>query len=503
MIKRNRVLENEKPSLIIIFSVFLLFLAHFSFSEVVPNPVINTFAFVIITLFLIIYNFPKKSLFSYIGIFFICGSFNFAPSFGGLFVIVSSLTYLFFFFSKSKVKELRIKDSLIDFLLIIFVSVNLLGLIFRSPIPLFDKILGFISLIGLIGLFNISRFIILSPSRLKAFLVIASSLSLYLLLTALNSGVGFLKINSPLILRTEEFFNTNFFISVIGRSSGEYGLIMLLFFLPFIYFSKIVEEIKTHKALIYIGAISSMLLCLIAFSKSQTVFLLIGFIIQFIFIQFRIIPSHANLKTNLIIFSFIVILAIGIFNPVFNFNYIIERFQQQPELMENLGENVFEAPGTSREQSFKMGIERLKSDPWIIGYGWAPGSLNRYAWFEGGGWDIQKYDFHNLYYSMPPVFGWPGTISFLGIIIIIIRRLYKIIPLMKKNMSYLLIPTVGFLFFIIFFLLAEYTTNALTSSNFFMIIWIFLGLANSTYYTFKNTLIKNRYRNASSMDLRN
>jgi hypothetical protein len=503
MIKKRSFYINDRPNLIIIISVFFLFLAHFSYSEIVPNPIINTIAFLIIAISTIIINFPKKSIFLYISVFIICGSFNFAPSFGGLFVILSGLTYLFFVFSRSRINELHIKDSHIEFLLIAFISLNTIGLIFRSPISIFDKLLGFTSLIGYIGLFNISRCIFFSKKRLKTFLILISLLSLYLFLTALNSGIGFLKINSPLILRTEEYLETNFFISVLGRPSGEYGLIMLLFLLPFIYSSKNITEIGINKSLLYFGAISCMLLCLVAFSKSQTVFLLIGFTVQYIYVQFRGISSSINSKTNVFIFSLIVIISLIMFNPVFNFNYILERFQQQPELIENLGENIFEAPGTSREQSFKMGIERLKSDPWIIGYGWAPGSLNRYAWFEGGGWNIQKYDFHNLYYSMPPVFGWIGTISFLGIIIIIIRRLLMIIPIMKKNKSYLLAPAIGFLFFIVFFLVAEYTTNVLTSSNFFMIIWIFLGLAYSICNTFKTILINKIPKNENSMDLRN
>ena len=68
------------------------------------------------------------------------------------------------------------------------------------------------------------------------------------------------------------------------------------------------------------------------------------------------------------------------------------------------------------------------------------------------------------------------------------------IKLFRKQNHYLLPLASGFIFLLIAFCIDEYKINATRDSNYFMLLWIWLGFANATYYAMKQNVMANAKR---------
>ena len=165
-----------------------------------------------------------------------------------------------------------------------------------------------------------------------------------------------------------------------------------------------------------------------------------------------------------------------------NLNYVISRFKKI-ETKDITYESIISGEDINREVAFEIGRDIINRENWMLGYGWGTNSSNRIAWFETD--DFYRSDPHSIYYSLPPLFGWFGSLAFLLIFIFLIFRLFKKIY-MSKYIDFLNILRFGFIFLLIFFLINEYKITALSSPHYFMIIWIWLGMACSILLPIKS-----------------
>ena len=132
--------------------------------------------------------------------------------------------------------------------------------------------------------------------------------------------------------------------------------------------------------------------------------------------------------------------------------------------------NVANGEETSRGFTYQTGFKRLLERDWVLGYGFGVGNHYSMAFF--GNTDQEIRDYHNLYLSLPIMFGWVGGFVFL---FIFINTIYKLILsyYSNKKESYSN-NLIGFIFTWIIFLINEYKIQAIREPNYFMLIWIWL-----------------------------
>jgi len=158
-------------------------------------------------------------------------------------------------------------------------------------------------------------------------------------------------------------------------------------------------------------------------------------------------------------------------------DYALEKLTVNPDFIKDLLSNPLTGEGTSREEVFTLGLERITSKPWIFGNGWSIPEGNYFSWF--GTYENQIFaDFHNLYFSLIPIFGFTGLILLL---LLFFRTIGKLIINIQRYAwsDHPVVPfMVGLLFVLIFFLVDEYKINAVRNS-YFILVLIWLGLAIS------------------------
>jgi hypothetical protein len=125
---------------------------------------------------------------------------------------------------------------------------------------------------------------------------------------------------------------------------------------------------------------------------------------------------------------------------------------------------------------YAEGYERISEENWVLGYGFGLSSSNDLAWFskaEVQGRSIR--DFHSLYLSIPMIYGWIGSITYLMLIIYILflsfKRYYMTSDSPLSGINF------AFSFLFVFFLFNQIKINSLRVYNYHYLIWILMGLA--------------------------
>jgi len=367
------------------------------------------------------------------------------------------------------------------FLIIVFLLFNLLGLLFNNPNTSFENLTSFVSLIGLALTFYLLTRLYYNAEDIQFIIYVFGIMITYTFLSSMNNGLGLFRTSSPLVTLSEQYFADKFVVPMFGRSFGEYFLCMNLFFAAMIVTPAIRGAKKNYYTAFYL---MSFLGCLVGFSKAQTLILVIGNIIIFAFSSVGI-SAKKLISVTLIIGALAFVLIIG--QSYFNLTFIFERFAEQPDLFKNVFENPFTAEGTSRDESFYWGLRRNIDNNSVVGYGWSPADANNAAYFHGMNINIRKHDFHSLYLSVFPVFGWVAGSIFFFWLATFLTRAYKIcFSFVKGNHSLI---GKSFLGLAVAFLLAEYAIPVTSEANYFFILIVWMGIVNGIYYTARQNVL--------------
>jgi len=494
------IIRNSKTFNFIVQIFVILIIAHltittYSFS----NTTIQIIGIILVTILFVNFTILKKKYFEFIIMMFACSHFiTFMPGAGGLFNIISFFL-LFFFFSKFNKNSNFNSNKTLILLLGILIFFSVLGWGFKSPVPNDQLILGIISFFGYILMVFFSSKYEITKSRLKLFLDATCIFSIYNLLVSLNTLFKIVVINSPLIITSmfrvglsDHLFQGGVFSS--SEISGEYGLLSFILLLPFFLVTnrKYFININTNKFLVLGGIIASLLNALLSFSKAIFVLTIIASILGLLFQYFLNLKS-AFRPIKVIKISLYIIAILLLLKPIIPFDFIFQRFNDSPELVDNFLAHPLTGEGTSRETGYTTGLNRIKSNNWLIGYGWSVGSGNRLAWFGSlTGLAEQRMDHHNIYYSLIPIFGWIGTLAIVLIILNTIYRLFFSVLSIKRTSHRLLPLAIGLMFLLIFFLVDEWKINATRNPNYFMMLWIWIGISNSVVKTIKKDIIRKK-----------
>lgn len=433
----------------------------------------------------------NKDLFGFV-VFIFAGShfIRFGPGHGGAMNHIAFLGLALNLALVFAYKEVRVKKPHIGFLLLIFIAWNVLGWIFKSPVMPFKMIFGISALFSFVLVFYFLSNVKLTPWRLKLFIEISAIMSLWALLVSFNTYLKLINTISPFLVSTTVRFENEWFIQSGTFSNhelyGEYGMLSFFLFLS-ISFSERLHKIIDNRIL-WIGIISSFFNAVFSFGKAVIVEITIGTILLLVFNNLLNIKM-LNQRYNFVKYAIILVAILLILQPVLPVQEIFsERFSRQKNIFQNFLEDPITAQNTSREQSYTMGLKRITSHNWLIGYGWAVGSEQRKAWFDNPN-SVRKADFHNLYYSGIPIFGWIGMAAFVILILTVIRHSFKIVISFRQTEHYLIPVATGFIFVFFFFLIDQWKINATRDAHYFMMIWIWLGIAVSTIRTIRQDMI--------------
>jgi len=490
-ISQIKIIKTENLDVIFRFSIIILILAHLTSREFFPYGIINSLGSILLFLVFIISNIYFKSRFSYVMIILILSHFNFWNEAGGVFNIIAALIFFTYYFFNKKIFEQKHSDPIIDVCIVVLIINNIIGWVVKGNYPYQEFLVSIFTFSSYIILFYLSKSLFLNKLRIKIFIYISVIMMCYSMLIALINGFNIFTTASPLQYYNSrwifEFKEIRHFFSMIGRTSGEIGLLMSMFLLPIYLSSYFLKEVQINKRLIIVGIFASAFLSIGSFSKTSFLLISLGIVIQLIVFSFFIRKALFSTKR----FWGFILLILAVFfvlNSSLNFDYIFQRMNENPRFFYNFIKNPFIATGTSREVSFRIARETMQHESWFIGYGWAPQRFMKNAWLGEYAGKIVKYDLHNLYFSLPPIFGWIGSSAFIAIFIITLTRMYKIMRLYKTYFSIYTVLAVGFFFLFLFYLFSEFTICALSEPHYLMINMIWLGLANNVYYHYKKEI---------------
>lgn len=477
------MIKFEKLKYIILNAIILLIIAQFDI--VYFNSNFALLVIPILTLFLIWQNYFLKSKFLFVLLIFIGSHFAFLIGFGGTFSICAITALAFYAIKRSRIGEFFFHDSLVKFLFSLLIIFSVAGWIFKSQLNTIQLLFSVLTFFSLLLMFLLSSKIEWTHLRIKIFVSILSVIMVYSLFTAIANTFHLMPFPSTLwsSYSVSNEPGGSFFYSMLWRPTTAIGAMYFSFLFPF-YISKVYGiSGGSFKNLVIVGLISSALVCILGFSKSHSVALLFGFI-TIPFLLLYVIKYKAPILKNFLKFIFFAAIIFLITEPVFHYETLLKRFEEQPELATSFFEDPFLMKNTSREESFSLGMKSLAREDWMIGYGYANAGLNRIAWLGKENLQIVKKDFHNTYYSLPQIFGWIGSVAYLAIFIMTILRMRIIMTDYRVNIEFRIFAF-SFLMLFIIHLITEYSITAFSSPNYLMMLFILLGFANSLYYNYK------------------
>ncbi|MBV6510867.1 MAG: hypothetical protein FMNOHCHN_00345 [Ignavibacteriaceae bacterium] len=406
--------------------------------------------------------------------------FDFIPTYGGLNTLIAALSLILnSVLNRNKKFDHHSSSLLVIFLVSILFIMNVSGWILKNPSEPLYVVVNVMSFLGYITVFIVAAKVGFTSVRIANFLKITTILAVYNVLVSLVTKFGLFETQFTPVLPTFQFqFGDNIMMGTFYHSEiyGEYGMVVFLMLLPFIG-NKKRENISN--ATISVGLIASAINCLLSFSRSAIVLLVLGAIVYFVFYYLKVKSSRSYLRYGpILVFGLLVISLLWV--PL-RLGFIVERF-----IYEDLAapisfegeKNLITGEGTPRELAFSYFLNRLPQEDWQIGYGWGVPNSNKIAWF--GDPNTKRADFHSLYLSLPMLYGWSGSIAFILLIIVLIIKLLRRMRSINMFLNYkeLIIPSLLLMF--VFLMINEYKISLLRISTYHMMFWIWLGLGYAT-----------------------
>lgn len=468
--------------------IFLLIIGLFSIKLYFSSPIFWIFS--ILTIVFVYYrSFKlKKDPFGFFLIFFFVSHFSYVENQGGLWNISVFLFYIFLILIN--VNELKyFKTDRISYwaLIILFLS-NMIGWIFNSDAEIVERIQGFVMLSSYILTFILVSNFKITPFVIKRFFNTLTLITIYLFFVAINQTFGIINTTLPFFPPKDSFRGIIYLSSNSDSTFGNselYGEYSALIFLITMSVARSKVSVRAFFSNSYYPAIIIILSFLGAFlsgSRASVILVIIATFVMLIKALFNFKIYNNYLK---IFFRFSVVAVFLFFlNFDLGFNTTQNDFSSVDKESISL-KDIISGESINRFKIFEYAKQRLNSESLIIGKGLGPLESNILAWW-GYVENVPYVDYHNLYYSLPFLYGYLGMFCFL-FLIFRIMTLNTILNFKKNNLSYLN-PILSVMpYFWVFFLIDEWKISMLRNSNYHMIIWIFLAL---NYAIIKTNKIK-------------
>ena len=430
------------------------------------------------TIFVFIYKYfvSAKNLIGLVFIVYIGSYFQYGIAQGGLFTLASFLFLFLLYLKLPSINPFYNKLFFIRILINIIIISNFIGYLFKNESSLIDLILGAISFMGLIMIFNTISALQFSKLLYGNFVKISFFVMLYSLLISLNKL--FMIYNSPLpIFGTSTRWGSQNLGGTLGPSpiAGELGLLFLGIVLP-LFFAKgnFLKDYNISRFIVPLFLIVSLLTLILAASRSTIILAAATIILISIISLIKKRKFKSQIKVSYIFTLLLIGLITISISSYMNMDYVLSRFENV-EVDKITIESLTTGEGINRTTAFEVGEDMIKREHWFIGYGWGVGESNRIAWF--GDSSFFRSDPHSLYLSLFPIWGWIGSIAYLLILLFITTHLFLISLRTNDYPTYL----IGFGLFVanFFFLINEYKITSMGYPHYFMITWILHGFCIS------------------------
>ena len=487
-----RVLEvfnvNRKFDKIILYSFIVLFLGHFALGIYVSSKIINILTIFIITFVLYAkFLYKKHDLFSFLLVIFFCSHFRYGVSNGGLFNLIAAVSLLTYFLFNYKKYESKISYSnLLISGIIIFIIANIFGWAGKNPFRGLELAFGILSFFGFISVFLTMSTLRLTIDRLRLLLKVLDFYVIYSFIACTNQYLNLIRINSPLLYGSD--LNNRHAFGLFGDSEifGEYSLILFMFYLPLLFSDIPRLALKINYTRILIIVLLVLVQCLMSASRSVFLLIIFGVILLIIFnkiFRIKVLNRTSNFAPLFIVsIGFILFLSFFIIKDI---SYVIERMGRLNFSKINLS-TFISGEEINRAYAFSFAFVRLAEESWWLGWGWGVRDSNALAWFPDAFFRLKRADYHSLYLSLPMIFGWVGTGSFIYMIYHILKHNITLIIKNRKKYSYIVLASVSYVLLISLFIINEYKINSMRWPQYFLIVWFWLGFGNSILNTSNN-----------------
>jgi hypothetical protein len=258
---------------------------------------------------------------------------------------------------------------------------------------------------------------------------------------------------------------------------AEYFCFVFVFALIFAGYNKGIAALQINKVFPSLALIISLSMLVLSTSRAAML-LSAAAAFGIILVNLITVPSFKGL---LRIFSFLIILFIVGGSTLLLSDFIgLDRVKDKFALLKPTKMNtqtIISGKETNRFTAFEAGFRRLDSKSWWIGYGYTlPENNMKSMGFNKH--DIIK-DYHSLYLSLPIFYGWIGAASYLLLILITEGRIVTNY-LTAKRFDHFIVPVAfGFSICWVIFLLNEYKISVTRNPQYFLLIWLLLGLTHS------------------------
>lgn len=487
--KNHRALSNGR----IVFATLLaLIFGHLLLKEHMPffgTAVIGGFLILAIFYYILIY---RADYYGFVISIYIASHFSYADNQGGLWNIVTFVMLILLILVKKREININKSDIFINSCLVIFLISNIFGWIFINKQPIILIFQGVVTLLGYILMFNFVRHMVIDRRQIRSFTLITLSMLIYLLIVGINQRFAFVNLNTPLLgsydigLGSITYGSTN--AQGTFRNSelfGEYALLMIALFLP-LFCSKFVQKnLKLSTIITWMILIISSLCIMITSTRSAAILGFVTILIYIAFIAFFSKAIKGGLK-QLLLFISVNLIIIAFIGGVFGLDSLTDDFSEVDFGNFSI-ENVISGEVINRGPLILLALDRIYNEPLIIGHGYGVLSANQVAWWgsELNPLDYPYIDFHNMYLSLPFIYGWFGSLAFLLLIFGTWLRIGKVVFDYSSQTSYLTLFAIGFLFFWGVFLVDQFKIGFIRNPGYHMMFWIWLGLSNALVRTIK------------------
>jgi O-Antigen ligase len=478
--------KNVSATKLLIISGILLIVGHLLLQQYMPNVAVGGLGYIL---------FFRNNIFGFIMIIYICSHFSYGDGHGGLWNIVAFTVLSLYFLAGRQKPEIRQPNGVIKLLLTTFIFFNIIGWLLKNPMPILPLVKGSCAFMGYMLIYSVASKIEITAARVRIFLSITFFLLLYQVAVSLIQYYSLLNITSPLVGgNTLEMDKIPSYSSVRHEPLGtighfelcsEYALLMICISIPLLSSSTTRTELKFN----YVALSIMIFACIsiIILTSMRGAFILAVLVTTFYYIVFslRIFNSIDNITQQIKIILLVIFLlpAVSVYIGIKEFEKDFSRLDTKKMNVEN----VVSGKSINRGGLADYALDRMNSESWFIGYGSGTVRSNQWAWF---GFDPTKResniaDFHNLYVSLPMVYGWIGSFAFIGIIVVTFFRLLSVTLKYRKKRSFLLVLSFGLTIMWGAFMAHEYKISILRNANYQMLFWIWLGLSASVVKTIK------------------
>lgn len=429
------------------------------------------------SIFLKIYR-SSEDKFDFLLFIFILSHFTqYGANRGGLWVTLIFVVFILKF-REIFVRFLHLSIAL-RILILILLLYDILGLIIVNEKDVIIRIQYFFMFSTLLLVFTFASTVPLSEGHLIKLFKVCFIIQIFSFLIALNQKYLLLPIpNTALFpLRVDLFgeFQTSRSSSMIDDYElfAEYSLLSFIIFFPQILFRRKNVSLKNYQLIIF--CVLCVINIFLSGTRSSVILIVIAFIVFGLISLIFKRGSKAFFKLSSILILIIIIFVF--LGSYIGLNIVSDRFADV-NIFDLQFRDISEGGGINRGDIFRIALSRLNNQSWQIGYGFGTPESNLLAWFGSSNYIYA--DYHNMYLTLPILFGWGGAVSFVLIIFTILLKLINTMKNLKfiKN-SYISNMLIGLVVCWASFLINEYKINIWRNLHYVMLILIWLGISYS------------------------